>query len=484
MNTVMRRLANHFVTLSSLMLALSLTGCAAGPDYVQPEPETGSGWAEPPAVAGEARLDGWWQQFGDPTLTRLVEQVRAENRDLQQAVTRVAEARALRQGAAAGHVPTVDARASVTDQRLSRNGPLPLDRIPGLERDQTIVDIGFDASWEIDLFGRVRRAVEAADARIGQRLAEQGAVELMVTAEVARNYLTLRGLRRRLEVSEAAVTAADETLGFIRKRYLAGAADARQLAQAETEVTALRAVLPQLRGEIRATAAGIAVLSGHLPETEMGLVDTPLPNLELRPVPVGERADILRRRPDVAAAERALAAATAGVGLAEAERFPRLAVSAGGGFQALDGTDLISNDSERWSIVPFISWRVFDGGRIRAEIHASDARLQAAGLAWEQAVLAALGDAEQAMARYDSALDSLQLQSEAVAAAERNVGHAESRYRAGAIPLIELLDARRALYGAQATQAEVHTRAATSLVALFKALGGGWNKPDRLADRP
>lgn len=467
--------------LPLLAACLALGACAVGPDYAAPAPVVGDGWSQPPAVAGEPELEAWWRRLGDPELIRLVEAARTANLDLRQAMTRVAEARALRDAAGAGHLPVVEANGSVTRRRWSENGAFPVDRIPGFERDQTIVDVGFDASWELDLFGRVRRAVEAADARLGQRLAEQGAVELVVTAEIARSYLGLRGLQRELAANRAAVGAAEETLEFVRKRHAAGAADAQQLAQTQAEVAALRATLPELEGQVRATALAIGVLTGGLPESELNLAGEPPPALPLQPLPVGERADLLGRRPDVAAAERRLAAATAEVGLATAELYPRLAVSAGGGFEALDGEDLVSRDSERWALTPFISWRLFDGGRIRARIRASDARLQAAGLAWEQSVLEALGDAEQALVRYRSALDGLALQSEAVAAARRNVDFAETRYRAGAVSLLELLDSRRSLYAAEDAEARVHTRAATALVSLYKALGGGWQPPAELA---
>ncbi|MGD2113861.1 MAG: TolC family protein, partial [Acidobacteriota bacterium] len=379
--------------------------------------------------------------------------------------------------------PVVRADGGVTDQRLSENGLLPIEQIPGFDRDLTLYDVGFDASWELDLFGRTRRAVEAAGARLDEADALRRGARMTVAAEVARVYLELRGAQRRLEALHEALAAARRTRDLVELQVQAGEVAAARLAQVEADLTALDARVPALEGEIRATVLSLGVLMGDLPESELGLLEPgpagmglPAP-LPLPALPVGERAELLRRRPDVRAAERRLAAATAGIGVATAELFPRLSIGAAGGFQAMTPGDLVRAGSETWALGPLISWRIFDGGRVRAEIRAAEARTEAAALGYEQAVREALGDAERALTRYRHGLEALDRQAAAVDAARRNREYARLRHEAGEAPLFELLDADRTLARARETYAEIHTRVATGLVALFKALGGGWEGP-------
>jgi len=471
------------LVLPALLALMALTGCTVGPDYQRPIVESGEGWAEPAPPSTEPSpetldLDRWWRSFGDPTLDRLVETALERNLDLRQATARVAEARALRDAAAGGRFPAVAAQGSVRQHSQSEDGPLPIDRIPDLDREQTIYDVGFDASWELDLFGRTRRTVEAADARFGEAVELERSVRVTIAAEVARSYLELRGAQLGLEAQRAAVEAARRTAELVRLQVEAGEVAAARLAQAESDRTALEAQLPGLEGEVWASALSLGLLLGDLPEAELDLAATEPGELELAPIPVGKRADLLRRRPDVWAAERRLAAATADIGRATAELFPRLSIAAGGGFQAMDPAKLGDSGSGRWSLLPLISWRIFEGGRVRAEIRATEARAEAAALGYEQAVLEALADAERALTRYRHGLEALDRQAAAVEAARRNREYAVLRYEAGEVPLFELLDADRALATAESVYADLHTRTATGLVTLYKALGGGWGKAE------
>lgn len=473
------------VLLSVLLL---LTGCTVGPDYERPAVELGDGWAEPAVEAGgepagavddPVDLSHWWTALGDPTLERLVQEALEGNLELRRATARVAEARALLDAAAGGRYPQVGSGGGVTVQRWSEEGFFPIDRIPGFERDQTIYQAGFDASWEADLFGRVRRSIEAAEARLGETHELRRAARMTVAAEVARIYLDLRGAQRRLAALEHALAAARETRRLVELQVRAGEVAEAQLAGVEADLTALEARLPGVEGEIRTAALALGVVGGELPESELALADAgatrgipePLP---LPALPVGERADLLRRRPDVRAAERRLAAATAEIGVATAELFPRLSISAGGGFEAMDLAELGSSGSERWTLVPFLSWRIFDGGRVRAQIRATEARAETAAVGYEQAVIEALGDAERSLTRYRHASEALERQRRAVAAAGRQRHFARLRHEAGEVPLFELLDAEASLARAREAEATAHARAATALVAVFKALGGGW----------
>lgn len=457
--------------------ALLLAGCAAGPNYRGPPPiDTGSGWTQPVDATGKPiDLPIWWMSLGDPVLDRLVTTALSGNLDLQQAQARIREERALRDRAAGGHAPVVDAKGSVTRRRQSENGPLPIGSIPGLTRDQTIYETGFDAAWEIDLFGRTRRVVEGATARLEAAQDDADAVRIRVAAEVARSYLTLRGAQRELAAREASVQTLQQTLDLVRRRLATGDAAQADVDAAQARVSAASADLPRIRARLRAAALGLGVLLGAPPERELALVDSTSPAISLTPVPVGQRADLLRRRPDVRAAERRLAASTADIGVATAELFPKLTIGVGGGFQSLDTGALFESASQTFSIMPLISWRVFDGGRVRAEIRASEARQQQAAIAYEHAVLTALGDAELALGNYRLGLDAVQRQDAAVESARRSYGHAQARYKAGDIPLSDLLAEERVLRDTEDAYARTHTATAIDLVALFKALGGGWN---------
>ena len=379
--------------------------------------------------------------------------------------------------AVAGHRnPTVNVSAGVTRLRQSENGPLPINQIPGIERDQTIYEPGFDAAWEIDAFGGTRRAIEAAAARVDAALERRHGAEFRIAAETARSYFELRGAQHELDALEAAVTASEASADLVRRQFGFGEVPEAAVAQAEAELAAVEAELPSLEARIRVAALSIGILLGDLPESALGLVEEHTDYAALRPLPVGQRADLLRRRPDVRAAERMLAAATADVGVATANLFPRIGIGGHGGFQSLSTGNLFDSASETFAIAPLISWRVFDGGRVRAEIRASEARVEVAALQYEKAVKEALTDAELALTRYRLGLAALDRQTVAVAAARRSYGFATDRYQAGDISLLELLDAERALRRAENAYARTHTQAATQLVALFKALGGGWQE--------
>jgi NodT family efflux transporter outer membrane factor (OMF) lipoprotein len=462
--------------LLSIGAACLLAACAVGPDYDPPEVDVGAEWVGPSNPSAAAvDLETWWQTFDDPELDRLITAALAQNLDALEASARVEEARALRAAAAGGRWPAIALRASVTDRRQSENGPIPINQIPGLDRDQTIYDAGFDALWELDVFGRTRRATEAADARVDAAIERESAVKLSVAAETARSYLELRGAQHERSTLFAAIEASRASTGLVRQRFEAGDVPESALAQAEAALAALEAQLPLIDARVRVAALSIGILTGGLPEDEITLAESTTEFAALAPIPVGQRADLLRRRPDVRAAERLLAAATADVGVATAELFPKIGISANGGFQSLETGTLFDSASEAFGLTPLISWRVFDGGRVRAQIQASEARVEVAALQYEKAVREALTDAEIALARYNSGLAALERQDAAVTAARRSYGFASDRYRAGDISLLELLDAEQALRSAEDAYARTHTAAATGLVALFKALGGGWD---------
>ena len=464
-----------------MLAGLLLGACAAvGPEPQAPPPvERGGGWSlpQPGGGAAPAELAQWWRALRDPVLERLIDTALARNLDLRQSAARVDEARALRERADGGRQAAVAAGASVNRRRQSENGPLPIGRIPGLEATQTIHDIGFDAAWEIDLFGASRRSVQGAQARLDAARAEAEGVRMRVAAEVARTWFGAVGAAQELRAQQQVQATLGETLALTRQRRSAGDASAAEVDLAFAQWVAAGAALPEIEARRRAALLGLGVLLGAPPERELALLDAAPQPIALEALPLGQRADLLRRRPDVLAAEQRLAASTADIGVATAELFPKLSIAAGGGMQSLATGNWFDASSARFSVLPLISWRLFDGGRVRAEIRAREAAERQAALAYEQAVLAALGDAERALGAYQASLDTLAGRAALLQAGQRSLGHAQARWAAGDITRVELLAAERSLHEAEGAAARAHTAAAVDLVALYKALGGGWEAP-------
>lgn len=469
--------------LRPLVLALSgllLTACATvGPDYeAPPSVDTGQGWSLPLAAeTGATDLSRWWSTLDDAVLEQLITTALAQNLDLRQAAARVDEARAVRDRVAGQRLPSASAGASVNRSQQSRNGPLPVDSMPGLDATNTIYDVGFDAAWEADLFGGQRRALEGATARLQATEAEAEGVRMRLVAEVARNWFDAVGTAYELRTREAVLETMRQTTELVRLQQEHGAASKADVNAALAQWAAADAELPELEVRQRAALLSLGVLLGELPEYALHRMNEAPAPFVLRALPVGERADVLRRRPDVLAAERQLAASTADIGVATAELFPKLSIGVGGGLQALSTGDWLDSSSTRFSILPLISWRLFDGGRVRAEIRAREATQQQAALAYEQAVLNALGDAERALADYDGSLETLERRWIALEPARRAFGHAQARFAAGDLSRIELLAEQRQVYEAETAVVRAHTAAAIRLVALYKALGGGWDAP-------
>jgi NodT family efflux transporter outer membrane factor (OMF) lipoprotein len=455
-----------------------LAACTVGPEYRVPEINTGKGWSQPTGpLRADLELATWWRSLGDPMLDRLIEMALVQNLDIRQAESRIAEERALRDAAVGARAPTFQVDTSVNRRRQSLNGPLPIRSIPGIRRDQTIHDVGFDTAWEIDLFGRMRRMVESAEAQL-QAIEEVASdIQISIVAEVARTYLTLRGTQRELAARSASVEALRRVVDTVRRRAAEGDLALADVDRTQAQLDTAIAALPGIRARIRAAALGIGVLLGQLPESQLTLAYSKSTEIRLRTIPVGERADVLRRRPDVRSAERRLAATTANIGVATAEWFPRLSISANGGFQALAIGDLINTSSQAWSIIPLISWRIFDGGRVKAQIRASEERQAAAAHVYEKTVLSALTDAERSLSNYRLSLESVRAQRTAIESARRSYGHTMHRFKLGDIALADLLEVERNVREAEELYAKTHTNAATDLVALYKALGGGWSDP-------
>jgi len=461
--------------LLPLILLPMLGACTVGPDYHRPVVAgTSAGWTAPDAST--APLDAEpWRALGDPLLVELVERAGAANLDLKQAEARLREARAGLDAANGGRMPQVSVSTSASQQQLSKNGQLPLGSLPGFDRQFSLFDAGFDASWELDLWGGTRRAVEAAGRRVEAADAQQRDVRLRVVAETGRAYAELRGAQAEATILRSDADAQRRLASLLRQSFAAGEVSRGDDAEAEARARTAEAALPAAEARIRAAINALALLTAQPPEALLDrlLVSAPIP-LPPAQVAAGLRSDVLRRRPDVIAAEAQLAAATADVGVETANLFPKVSLLGGIGQQARSLGDIASGGSTRFQIGPSVSWPIFAGGRIRAQIRAADARADAAGAAYEQAVLDALADSETALNRYNAALTAAIELSMARDRSATALDLARQRQRAGEDSLADLLQAQLRFNAADRTAASARGQALEAYAALVKALGGGW----------
>jgi len=468
-------------TAPTALLAAALAGCTTvGPDYRPPEPQVQGAWVSP--VSSEA-VDGiWWQRFDDPQLAELVEAAIAGNKDIEEAGARLREARANRDAIYGRELPQAGVSAIATQNRLSENGQLPVGKVPGLGRSLAIYDIGFDASWEIDLWGGTRRAIESGEARAQAAEEARRGVILQVIAEVVRAYIDLRSAQ---ELRSNAIADAEAQAGVARlagDRLRAGAASRLDFLRAEAQARSTAATIPAYESDAAAAVFRLALLVGQPPEAlDMRLRQAaPMPAADFK-VAAGLRSELLRRRPDIRLAERDLAASTADIGVATAELFPHLSLIGGIGLQARRPGDLPSDRSLRLQVGPSLRWPIFSGGRIRAQIRAADARADAARARYERAVLAALADSETSINRFAAAGFVAAERAAARTAAAEAVELARRRYTSGEEDLTALLQAQIAYSAADRAHIQAKAARLLQLAALYKALGGGWEAAENEA---
>ena len=454
--------------------SIALAACAVGPRYsAPPTVPAATDWTE---TASTAAVDPeWWRSLGDPVLSALVQAAIDRNLDLRTATAQLREARANRDAAFGPRLPQVNVAGSANRNELSTNGEFPLNSIPGFSRRFNLIDLEFDASWEIDFWGRNARSVEAADARLESAREALRSIQLQTVAEVARTYVDLRNAQAQLASVAQDAQARTQTATLVSERYQAGEASRLDEAQAEAQAFSTRSQLPGLSGDARAAAYRLALLTGRPPEALAALAEQPA-SLPATPpqVGVGMRSDLLRRRPDVRQAERDLAAATADIGVATADLFPRVTLIASAGQQSRSTGSLFSGASSLYQFGPSLSWPIFSAGRVRAQIKAADARGDEASARYEKAVLTALADSESALNRYAATVAQRGDRDTARSHSAKVLELARQRYAAGEDDLVTLLQAQSD-YGS-AEQAALSTQASemTALVALYKALGGGW----------
>ena len=462
------------------LLAVALGGCAAvGPDYSEPQLAVPAGWS---AGTGTDAMDAvllarWWHGFGDPVLDRLVADALAANLDLAQARARLREARARRGVAGAALAPSVDASLSGSRSRSSGQS--------GSGSTRELYSAGFDASWELDVFGGVRRSVEAAQADLEASVESLSDTRVSLAAEVALNYIDLRTAEQRLAIAEESIASRGENHQIIRWRQQAGLVSELDLAQATTDLESTRAVLPPLRTAVTEAKNRLAVLLGRNPGELESLVhaDRPIP-LAAAEIVAAIPADTLRQRPDVRVAERRLAAQTARLGEAEAARYPSFRLSGSLGLEALELDALADRGANTHSLFGGITAPVFNAGRIAANIEIQDALVEQARLAYRAAVLAALEEVENALTAVANTDARRVKLAEAAAAARTTLAIAEYRYASGLADFLSVLDAQRTQLSLDEQLAGSTGELARAQARLYKALGGGWSTEPLPAKEP
>lgn len=414
----------------------------------------------------------FWEALGDTTLTRLVRQALAANGDVRAAAARVDQARAVRTEAALDLAPTVTAVAAYSRQRL------PLAATPGaLERgpDYDYWDAGVEASWEIDLFGRLRHGLSARSALVGSSEAAQEDVQLAVTAELARSYVTMRGLQEQLEVARANAENQARTLELTERRLEAGRGNELDTERARAQLSSTQAAALDLEARVTAEQYGIAVLTGRDPELVVAELEPaqPFPRLPGVVVPASIEA-VVMRRPDVVSAERRVAAAAAFHGAAKADYLPRVSLVGGVGAAANEFDRLGDDGTSRFAIGPVVTWPLLNLGRVKVNADAARADREAAEADYQQTVLRATEEVRSAIVRYRTAHDRLRLLEQAAAASRRAAELARLRFESGAADFLQVLDADRTRLEAEARLAQGRAEAGTLLVALYRAFGAQW----------
>lgn len=457
--------------LPTATLLLALAGCATvGPDYVPPQTPLPDQWHSRSVEATGSLIQPaqqWWQCLEDPDLSLLIQNAVAGSLDVKAALSRVREARARRVKSAADRFPILDATGSMRKTDSSEDA--------GSGETNTLYAAGFDAGWELDLFGGVRRAVEASQADLEAQIEDLNDVMVTLVAEVAVNYIDLRTYQARLSVARRNVITQQETWQLLAALDQAGSGDALAVAQARYNLESSRAKIPDLEAGLDSAMNRLAVLTGK----PAGALHAQL--AERRPIPevsiqlaVGVPADVVRQRPDIRQAERELAAQTARIGEAEADLYPKFSLSGSIGLEALDVGDLFSAGSRVWSIGPSFSWPVFDAGAIRSNIRVQEELTTQALINYEDAVLGALEEVENALVAYAKEQQKLTRLEAAAGAALSASRLAQHQYTTGLVGFSDVLDAQRSLLTFEDQLAQSQGTVVSDLVRLYKALGGGW----------
>lgn len=453
--------------LLALLLLLAAGGCKVGPDYRPQQPQLPRAWAGPavnPAEAAAQELARWWLVFKDPTLTSLVDRAVRSNLGLKQAESRIRQARAIRRITASGLGPSLAGVGAFSRSRASGSGAVGNQ-----------FQAGLDASWEIDIFGGTRREVEAADADVLASIEDRHAVLVSLTAEIALAYLDLRADQQRIVIAQQNLASQRKSGEVTRKRFRGGLVSGLDVANAEAQEASTASQIPTLKTSARQAIYSLSVLLGQAPaalEPELA----PVAQIPAAPpqAPTGVPADLLRRRPDIRQAEARIHAATARIGAATADLLPKFTLSGMIGYQSNRWGTLNDWPNRFWSFGPGIDWQLFDSGRLLANIELNRALQEETVIAYQQTVLTAMQEVENALVAGANEQEHRRLLADAVTANRRAVTLSTRLYAEGQTEFLNVLEAQRSQYASEEALVESHRNLSADLVAIYKALGGGW----------
>ena len=490
--------------LLTVLACLATAGCTVGPNFEPPKSATPEVFnrtqtAQAPSKAVEAQFGpDWWTLFNDPVLNGLEKQLADANLDVAQASARLLQSRAERRVAGAAEYPTLDAAASYNRERGSENGilsllgvtpsqsqplsasgsaPLGVAAMPGSKGSPAynLYQVGFDASWEVDIWGHVRRSVEEATALTEASYEDRNAVLLSARAELARDYIELRGTQELLQIARQNLDIANDALKLTRVRAHEGVTTDLDVSNASAQVENIESLIPTLESHSETTINAIGLLLGEEPgalrQTLAATQEVPVLPAQ---VPIGFPSELVQRRPDIRRAEAQLHAATASIGVAKADFYPRIMLNGSAGFQSLQLSSLASWASGQFVVGPSITFPIFEGGRLKGTLQLREAQQQEAAIAYKQTVLRAWQEVDDALVTYDAEQRRRDRLAQAVTMNERGLQVARERYKAGALDYLDVLNVQKQLLEAQSNLEQSRTTAATNLITLCKALGGGW----------
>lgn len=455
----------------SLLLCMCLaSGCAVGPDFVKPETAVPDGWVSAQPGGDEASLTQWWTVFNDPTLTSLIEEAFKSNLDLQIATSRIRQSRASRGMTASGLGPSIDGTGSFSRSQASGGG-----NARGATTNS--YRTGFDASWEIDIFGGVRRDVESADATLLSAIENRHDVLVTLAAEVAKNYVELRTYQQRIVIAKKNLEAQKHSASLTRQRFEGGFVSGLDAANADAQVATTEAAIPVLESSANQTIYTLSVLLNREPGALLEQL-SPAGDIPAAPpaVPVGVPSDLLRRRPDIRKAEANMHAATAQIGVATADLFPKVSISGSLGWSAADSGSLFNPLSRFWSLGPSVTWNLFETGKTISNIELQKALTEESVLTYRQTVLTAIQEVENALVASQKEQEHRRCLKAAVEANRKATDIATQLYVEGNTDFLNVISAQQSLFSSEDSLVQSTSTMATELIALYKALGGGWEE--------
>ena len=488
-----------------LLACLVISGCTVGPDFKSPTTSTPpqvfdrTEAAQASSKAVEAGFNGdWWTLFNDPTLNALEQQLAAANLDVAAASARLRQSRAEQRVAGAAELPTLDAAASYDRERGSPNGilgllgvnptgsqpqsasgsnPLGAAALPGSAGSPAynLYQAGFDTSWEIDIWGRNRRGVEAASALADASIEDRNAVLLSARAELARDYIELRDTQSLLAIARQNLEIARNTANLTQVRVHEGVTTDLDVANASAQVASIESLLPTLESQCEVKINAIGLLLAQQPGALKQTLDDPhdVPELPAQ-VPIGFPSELVQRRPDIRQAEAQLHAATASIGMAKADFYPRISLNGSAGFQSLQLSNLANWASGQFVVGPSITMPIFEGGRLKGTLHLREAQQQEAAVVYQHTVLEAWREVDDALVVYDAEQLRRDKLTAVVTLNQRALSVAQQRYKAGAVDYLDVLNVQKQLLEGQSNLEQSKATAAANLITLCKALGGGW----------